>query len=87
MKEIKNFIAESQYCKDLKNAVEFDSETEKGVEIHIYHNCELWNRHDYKTENKDVYIFNKSTKKYRKITNEDSYTVEFLKELTKFVKK
>ena len=46
MKEIKNFIAESQYCKDLKNAVEFDSETEKGVEIHIYHNCELWNRHE-----------------------------------------
>lgn len=48
LKEIENFIINHEYYRTGNEAICFDKETEKGIEIHVYHNCELNNRHDYK---------------------------------------
>lgn len=86
LKEIEDFIVNHDYYKTGNEAIQFDKETEKGIEIHIFNNCELANRHDYKTEGKNVFIYSKREKKYKRINNVDRLTTEFLQDLTSFVK-
>ena len=59
--------------------------TLKEIEVHIYHNCELNNRHDYKVSGNTVYVYSNRKSKYVKLSY-DKLTSEFLQDLTKFVK-
>ena len=72
LREIEEFIVNHDYYKTGNEAIQFDKETEKGIEIHIFNNCELANRHDYKTD--------------KRINNVDRLTTVFLQDLTSFVK-
>lgn len=85
LKEIEDFIVNHDYYKTGNEAIQFDKETEKGIEIHIFNNCELANRHDYKTEGKNVFIYSKR-ERYKRINSVDRLTTEFLQDLTSFVK-
>lgn len=85
LKEIENFIINHEYNKTGNEAICFDKETEKGIEVHIYHNCELNNRHDYKVSGNTVYVYSNRKSKYVKLSY-DKLTSEFLQDLTKFVK-
>ena len=85
LKEIENFIIKHEYHRNGNEAICFDKETEKGIEVHIYHNCELNNRHDYKVSRNTVYVYSNRKSKYVKLSY-DKLTTKFLQALTKFVK-
>nr|DAN51696.1 MAG TPA: hypothetical protein [Caudoviricetes sp.] len=85
LKEIENFIIKHEYHRNGNEAICFDKETEKGIEVHIYHNCELNNRHDYKVSRNTVYVYSNRKSKYVKLSY-DKLTTKFLQDLTKFVK-
>ena len=85
LKEIENFIINHEYHRNGNEAICFDKETEKGIEVHIYHNCELINRHDYKVSRNTVYVYSNRKSKYVKLSY-DKLTSKFLLDLTKFVK-
>ena len=85
LKEIEVYIVKHEYYRNGNEAICFDKETEKGIEVHIYHNCELNNRHDYKVSGNTVYVYSNRKSKYVKLSY-DKLTSEFLQDLTKFVK-
>ena len=82
---VKNIIKKHEYHRNGNEAICFDKETEKGIEVHIYHNCELNNRHDYKVSRNTVYVYSNRKSKYVKLSY-DKLTTKFLQDLTKFVK-
>ena len=85
LKEIEVYIVNHEYYRTRNEAICFDKETEKGIEVHIYHNRELNNRHDYKVSGNTVYVYSNGKSKYIK-SSYDKLTSEFLQDLTKFVK-
>ena len=78
LKEIENFIINHEYHRNGNEAICFDKETEKGIEVHIYHNCELNNSHDYKVSRNTVYVYSNRKSKYVKLSY-DKLTINFYK--------